>query len=686
MVERVVAGARFGDVLGPLRAAWETAPVHVMATEGPEHVVAYQNARSREAFGDHVGEPVLAAFPEGSREALDRVLATGEVVEVARRALRVRRADGGGVVMTYVLAPWGEGRPCGVVVTAVDVTAAVRAEQASARARLLGEISDAMARAADPVAALQALADALVPGTADVAAVFASRGDGSLSDHGAVPEGPVALALAADLAAAGHPPPPAARDEAPPWDAAVSAGETVVLDLDEQPLDVVAGDAATGAWLRAVDARSVVVLPLVVAGVLTGGLVLLTTRARGPLDADALAFLEDVAARAGSAVSEAGRRRRQRQVAHDLQHALLPAAPPRLPEATVAARYVAGAADVEVGGDWWDVSDLGAGRIALGVGDVSGRGVPAAVVMGHARAAMRAAGYADLPPSAVLSLLDHQLVELVDPPDGPPADGDGPRFATACYAVVEPGVDVLRVANAGHPPLLVRGPDGRVSVAPLPAGAPLGLGLGGYEDALVLAPPGSTLALFTDGLVESRRRDLDQGLALLAGELERLHGEPDLDAQADAVLAALAPGHDAPDDVALVLVRLEAVAGVLARLDERVTHPREVAAARSRAGEEVRTVAGRALGSAVEHVVSELLANALEHGAPPVDLHLRVTGARAVVEVSDRGVALPMPRRAGTADEGGRGLALTTALSTRWGTRTRIGGKTVWAELLLPRG
>jgi anti-sigma regulatory factor (Ser/Thr protein kinase) len=672
----------FAAAVAPLRAAWEHSPAHVMVTAGPEHVITYQNAASRRLFGDHVGQRTVDAFPgAAARRGLDTVLLTGDVVEVPRRRVEAHDPDGGEVWMRYVLAPWGEGPPEGVVITAIDASGEVRAERASQRARLLGEISERMSSASDPAAALQALVDALVPGTCDVASVYAVRGPAVPGER---PDRPVALAVDPALATAGPPPPPSAREDPAPWGAAVAAGTTVVIPVDPTSLPVVAPSADTAAWLTAVRAESIVVLPLVVAGTLTGALVLLLVQGRGPVDPGTLAFLEDVAARAGSAVTQVRVQRRRTQVAEDLMHALLPGAPPELPEATVAARYVAGAEDVEVGGDWWDVSDLGAGRIAVGVGDVSGRGLPAAIVMGQARAAMRAAGYADLPPSAVLGLLDHQLMELVDVPD----DGEQsrPRFATACYAVVEPGVDVLRVSNAGHPPMLVRDPSGAVRVVPLPAGPPLGLGLGGYEDGLVLAPPGSTLALFTDGLVESRVRDLDVGLAAVADVLARLHGESDLDAQADAVLSALSPPHGHDDDVALVLVRLEQAAAVLARLDERITHPRQVGEARRAAGDAVTRAVGRALGTAVEHIVSELLANALEHGSPPVDLHLRVTGARAVVEVSDRGTGLPMPRQAVTGDEGGRGLALTAALSSAWGTRSRIGGKTVWAELLRPRG
>ena len=169
-----------------------------------------------------------------------------------------------------------------------------------------------------------------------------------------------------------------------------------------------------------------------------------------------------------------------------------PGLPPELPGLRVAARYVAGSADVEVGGDWWDVHHLGAGRVGIGVGDVSGRGVPAAVVMGQARAGMRAAAHADLPPVDVLTVLDAQVSELVRIDDTDPSRLP-PRFATAAYAVIDPFDDTLRVACAGHPPMLSGCPRGGSSRWPPPPGPPLGLGGSRYDDLVVSFPAGSIL-------------------------------------------------------------------------------------------------------------------------------------------------------------------------------------------------
>ena len=212
---------------------------------------------------------------------------------------------------------------------------------------------------------------------------------------------------------------------------------------------------------------------------------------------------------------------------------------------------------MQVGGDWWDVQGVGAGHVAVGIGDVAGRGIRAAAVMGHARAAMRAAGRAALPPAGVLELLDAQLAEVLVAGD---PEAPTPQFATACYAIVRPEERLIRVANAGHMPLLVRGGDGSVRVVAVPPGPPLGLGIGGYREVDVPFGTGEILAMFTDGLVESRTEDLDVGIGELAAALGRADPGSPLDYIADRLLRQMGRQHaDSLDDVALVLLRLDGV-------------------------------------------------------------------------------------------------------------------------------
>ncbi|MGZ4429921.1 MAG: ATP-binding protein, partial [Nocardioidaceae bacterium] len=189
----------------------------------------------------------------------------------------------------------------------------------------------------------------------------------------------------------------------------------------------------------------------------------------------------------------------------------------------------------------------------------------------------------------------------------------------------------------------------------------------------------------TDGLVESRTQDLDVGTAALAAALAREGGAADLEATADALLDAMGrrDGHE-DDDVAMVLVRLEPSAAVLAALDVTVARAADLASSREVVAKVVQQGGAGALTEVAEQVATELLANALEHGMPPVRLHVHVTGTRVVIEVSDRGLEKPVHRAAGAEDARGRGLVVTAALASRWGTRMTSSGKTVWADLARP--
>jgi GAF domain-containing protein len=548
MVDRLVSAS--------WRQAWDVSPALVLVTLGPTHLLGYQNDAARALVGAReLGRPLGESFPEvpaEGLEALTQVLQTGRELQVPRRRVSLRDRHGGCLDMRFVLAPLGS-PPQGVATIALDVSAEVRAEQTACRSQLLTDISTAIIAAKSPGQGLQSLTDGLVPALADVAAVYVisdASWDRTASADTAAPE---VLSLVPALAELGPLPPPATAETATAWDSLLAAGQPMIFPVETSTLPSLAPQSATADWLRAAAVHSIAVVPLVAAGTLTGALVLLAAGAR-PAFADIdLPFLQDVAARAGVAISQVRGSRHHRDVALKLQRALLPQAPPSLPGVSVAARYVAGAPEVEVGGDWWDVHDLGGGRVGIGIGDVCGRGIAAAAVMGQARAAMRAAGHAALAPDDVLELLDVQLTEILS---GPGADGAGPQFATACYGVVDLTLETLRASSAGHLPLLLRRSCGRVETITLPTGPPLGLGCGGYQEAEIPFGARDTLLLFTDGLVESRTQDVDEGIAVLATGLQRLGGAESLDEVADGLLQAMGRGVAAgPDDVALVLLR-----------------------------------------------------------------------------------------------------------------------------------
>jgi hypothetical protein len=559
--------------LAVMRAVWDSVPTLVVVTTGPEHIVTYQNPTSTKLFGPRqLGVPMVEAFPELSAEgrvALEQVFTTGVPVVQPHSTPGVQGATGDEVLLTYVFAPLardGE-TPRGVFLTAVDVTAEAHAALAAEQSALLSELSERMNAAPDPAKALQTLTDTLVPDVADLAAVFVvpepnqrasqSRARREAGDHGPMP--PNAMTIAPALMDQAGMPPRNQRDDQPsPLEGLLAAGRSLLIGIQGEtgsgPGTATPRDPATDAWFRAGDVHNMAVLPLALAGRLAGAVVLLSAGPRAPYRESDLPFLEQAAARAGSAVSHLRVVRQTREIALELQHALLPEVPAGLPGVEVAVRYLAGGPDVEIGGDWWDVCALVGDRTGIGLGDVAGRGLQAAVVMGQARSAMRAAALAHLAPSAVLTLLDEQLAGLFESSSTELA-GSTPRFATAVYAVLDKGSQTLRVANAGHPSLLVRAPGQRPVEVHARPGPPLGLRMPTYDELEVPFPDGSLLLGFTDGLVESRSLGVPGGIGRLAAYLESVPEDESVQAIADGALNCMSQFVDLQDDIALVVLR-----------------------------------------------------------------------------------------------------------------------------------
>jgi signal transduction histidine kinase/DNA-binding response OmpR family regulator/anti-sigma regulatory factor (Ser/Thr protein kinase) len=360
---------------------------------------------------------------------------------------------------------------------------------------------------------------------------------------------------------------------------------------------------------------------------------------------------------------------REHEIAEELQRSLLPAPTVEVEDLQVATYYRAGVEGTQVGGDWYDVIELGGGRTALVLGDVMGRGVRAAAVMGQLRATVRAYARLDLPPGDLLALLDDAVRGISED-----------TIVTCVYAVYDPAEAALTYGNAGHlPPLLVT--PGR-PVQRLACGdPPLGTGRYGKHIETVELPAGSTLAFYTDGLVEHRGSDLDNGIEKLAASLAGL--DAPLDAVPSLLVDALLPsGPD--DDVALLVASVGAAPD---REKNRARMPIDdgdsaVAAARHFALSMMRAwgVSAHALFD-VQLLVSELVTNARRHGRPPAELRLLRAAGEILIEVHDCGSTLPTPRNAGPAEESGRGLRLIAAMAERWGTRPDVDGKSVWCTV-----
>ncbi|MGY5014360.1 ATP-binding SpoIIE family protein phosphatase [Streptomyces sp. 900105755] len=401
-----------------------------------------------------------------------------------------------------------------------------------------------------------------------------------------------------------------------------------------------------------------------------------------PFQEDDLLLAEELVTRAALCLDNALQYARERTAALTLQRDLLPRGVRGGAAVEVASRYVPADMDHGVGGDWFDVIELSGARVALVVGDVVGHGINAAATMGRLRTAVRTLADLDLPPDELLAHLDDTVVRLND--DDADVSDPVPAVvgATCLYAVYDPVTRRCTMARAGHPLPLIVDAQGKVTVPDLPAGAPLGLGLGlvPFESVELELAEGSVLAFFSDGLVESRDEDIDVGLRRLSAALAQPGASlEDLCSRAMRTL----PTQTAADDVTLLLARTRALQPVqVASWDlpkELVTVP----TARRLAARQLREWGLEPLVTPVESIVSELVANAIHHGDGPSRLRL-IQHRVLTCEVSDTSTGQPRPRHPRTLDEHGRGLYLVARLSRRWGSRSAADGKVVWAEQDLP--
>ncbi|WP_420855779.1 ATP-binding SpoIIE family protein phosphatase [Streptomyces oceani] len=391
-----------------------------------------------------------------------------------------------------------------------------------------------------------------------------------------------------------------------------------------------------------------------------------------------LIFGTDVTDQVESAERLRSSERRQRQAAVTLQRSLLPQELEQPDDLRVAATYQPGGTDAAVGGDWYDVITLGAGRTALVIGDVMGRGVRAAAVMGQLRTAVRAYARLDLPPHEVLQLLDGLASEI-----------DASQIATCVYAVHDPSEGCLNYASAGHLPILVRDAEGTVRATAEPTGPPLGTGGWQHTSGSVPLEAGSTALLYTDGLVERRDADIDEGITELERAFAGATGQPQV--TCDRMLRAMRITAEHDDDVAVLVLHHPERSDTEAELFRGASLD---LLGGTEAAPRARAFASGVLTSwrfATElHdlgvlAASELVANSLQHGTPPMRLRLRRTDRRLIVEVTDGDDHLPRRRQPEPVDEAGRGISIVATIASTWGSRrTPSGGKAVWCEFALP--
>ncbi|MFG2376966.1 SpoIIE family protein phosphatase [Streptomyces sp. NPDC048504] len=395
---------------------------------------------------------------------------------------------------------------------------------------------------------------------------------------------------------------------------------------------------------------------------------------RMAFEADDLLVAAQLATHSALGIDKAVLYGREAYIADELQRTMLPETLPRPTGVRLASRYLPAAETARVGGDWYDAIPLPGSRVALVVGDVMGHSMTSAAIMGQLRTTAQTLAGLDLPPQEVLHHLDEQAQRL-----------GTDRMATCLYAVYDPVSHRITIANAGHPPPVLLHLGGRAEVLRVPPGAPIGVGGVDFEAVELDAPAGATLLLYTDGLVESRLRDVWTGIEQLREKLAavaQLTGPdhpPPLEALCDEVLDMLGPG-DRDDDIALLAARFDGIA------------PSDVAYwfldPEDSAPGQARRLARRALArwgmedmsDSVELLVSEVVTNAVRYASRPVTLRLLRTDVLRC-EVGDDVPQLPRLRQARATDEGGRGLYLVNRLARRWGATRLSTGKVVWFEL-----
>lgn len=676
---------------------------------GTDLKVQRANRRFAAVFGggveDHRGRTVHDYLPRHEADrmaaALKRVLETGDsvtdmqIVGPAPGSIDRRHWS-----INLYRVHSGSGRPIGIAGLGTDVTRRHAAAREAAHARrnlaLLNEAGARIGNSLDLETTARELLDVTVPGFCDLASVDLYQGllDGDETPPG-LADGSAELRRVAFASAVADAPFP---DGSAPIDVgAVHRFGFTSPCADAlraaRPRLVSAADEGSASRLTGGLVQSTLAVPMVAHDTVVGLAQFSRTKGSEPFGERDRALAVELAARAAVCIDNARLYRREHERALILQRSLLPPDDPEASGLDIACRYLPGNAATEVGGDWFDVIELPGHRTALVVGDVMGRGLRAAVAMGELRTAVRTLALLDLEPAEVLSALDEIARGLGDPSGTQQAtraarqtrsasetDLSEVYLATCVYAVYDAVTRRVTFANAGHlPPVLVE-PDESPLMLDVPPGMPLGVGGEPFEEVEVELPEGALLALYTDGLVESRHHPLDEGLNAFVRALD--NPAPALEDVCDHVLNTL-DTHHGEDDIALLMARIQGLPAEAVGDWTLERDPKSVGRARELACAQLRGWDLGPLCDTTELLVSELVTNALRYGEG--DIRLRLLLDRTLVcEVWDAGLVQPRRRRARDTDEGGRGLQLVGLLSAAWGSRRTPRGKTVWFEMPLP--
>ncbi|MEV2197634.1 SpoIIE family protein phosphatase [Streptomyces phaeochromogenes] len=666
----------------------------------PDLRIRRANERFASVFGgtveDHRGRTVKDYLAPGEAERvsaiLRRVLETGDMVnELLVSGTVPGSSERRHWSINLYRVHSGSGRPIGIAWLGTDITSRRAAAREAAQARrnlaLLNEAGARIGNSLDLETTARELLDVAVPGFCDLASVDLYQGllAGDETPPG-LADGSAELRRVAYASAVSDAP-------------FISGPEPVnVGAVHHYAFNSPFADALRTARLQSVAGeeggliQSTLAVPMVAHDTVVGLVQFSRTKGSEPFGERDSSLAVELASRAAVCIDNARLYRREHERALILQRSLLPPGDPEASGLDIACRYLPGNAATEVGGDWFDVIELPGHRTALVIGDVMGRGLRAAVAMGELRTAVRTLALLDLEPAEVLSALD-EIARGLGTPGGVQQSTRGARqsrdadlsevyLATCVYAVYDSVTRRCTFANAGHLPPVIVEPGESALMLDVPPGMPLGVGGEPFEEVEVELPEGALLALYTDGLVESRDHPLDEGLQAFVGALT--DPSSPLEDVCDHILNTL-DTHHGEDDIALLMARVQGLPAESVGDWTLPREPRSVGRAREYARGQLLSWDLEPLVDTAELLVSELVTNALRYGEGEIRLRL-LLDRTLVCEVWDAGLVQPRRRRARDTDEGGRGLQLVGLLSDAWGSRRTPRGKTVWFELPLPNG
>lgn len=453
----------------------------------------------------------------------------------------------------------------------------------------------------------------------------------------------------------------------PVWDAVLTKEPVLISSTQE----FLARYPQAAEHLREPNQQAWAFVPLAASGHTFGVCVLAFDQPR-VFSEDECALLTGVTALVAHALERARLYDAEHTRSRELQRSLLPQELPDLSACTIAARYIPGEQDMDVGGDWYDVIPLSAARVALVIGDVMGHGLSEATTMGRLRTAVHTLAALELPPEEIMGHLNDIVSGLGED-----------SYATCLYALYDSTDRSCTIVCAGHPPPAVVHPDGSVHFLDVPRNPPLGAAEPPFETMELDLPAESLLVLYTDGLVESAERDIDQGMLRLTQLLHTAQSE-DLHRLCSALTADLLPaGHPSGDDAVLLVASVHALPADHMASWLLPEDPQAAGRARELIRDQLSAWGLDDLTMTTELLASELVGNVIRHAQGP--LHLRLLRDEELLcEVSDGSLTMPRIRRALETDEGGRGLQLVAALSQRWGVRYTATGKWIWTAQPLP--